>query len=44
MDCLCDVVSVIVGWGEGQVLGPTALVIKGLEIASHHGGSGDKRS
>ena len=50
MDCLCDVASVIVCacvcWvgGGGQGLQQTDLVIKGLEIASHHGGSGYKRS
>ena len=54
MDCLCNVASVIVcacvcvGWrgggGGGQGLQQTDLVIKDLEIASHHGGSGYKRS
>ena len=51
MDCLChcgfcDCVCVL-GWvgvrgggGEEQ----TDLVMKGSEIASHHGGSGHKRS
>ena len=46
MDCLCDVASVIVcvcvlgGGGVGQ----TDLVMKGLEITSHNGGSGYKGS
>ena len=31
------------GWGGGRV-GQTDLVMKGSEIASHHGGSGHKRS
>ena len=43
MDCLChcglcDCVCVL-GW-----VGQTDLVMKGSEIASHHGGSGHKRS
>ena len=32
-DCVC------VCWGEG--VGQTDLVMKGLEIASHHGGGGE---
>ena len=45
MDCLCDVASVIVCvcW-EGGGVGQTDLVMKGLEIASHHWGSGHKGS
>ena len=46
MDCLCDVASVIVCvcWEGGGGVGQTDLVMKGLEIASHHGGSGHKGS
>ena len=46
MDCLCDrgfsdcVCVCWGGWGVGQ----TDLVMKGPEIASHHEGSGHKRS
>ena len=52
MDCLrhcgfCDCVCVL-GWvrggGEGRGVEQTDLVMKGSEIASHHGGSGRKRS
>ena len=45
MDCLCDVASVIVcacvcvlGGVGGEGLRQADLVIKSLEIASHHGG------
>ena len=37
-------VCVLGGEGVGQGLQQTDLVIKGLEIASHDGGSGYKRS
>ena len=45
MDCLChcgfcDCVCLLGGGGVGQ----TDVVMKSSEIASHHGGSGDKRS
>ena len=46
MDCLCDCGfcdCVCVCWG-GLGVGQTDLVMKGPEIASHHGGSGHKRS
>ena len=50
MDCLChygfcDCVCVL-GWVGvgGRRVGQTDLVMKGSEIASHHGGSGHKRS
>ena len=47
MDCLChcgfcDCVCVL-GGGGGEV-GQTDVVMKSSEIASHHGGSGGKRS
>ena len=46
MDCLCDVASVIVCVcvGRGEGVRQTDLVMKDLEIASHHGGSGYKGS
>ena len=42
MNCLCHVASVIVSvcFGVGSGVGQTYLVMKDLEIASHHGGGG----
>ena len=52
MDCLCDVASVImcvcvcvcVCVLGGECVGQTDLIMEGLEIESHHWGSGHKRS